>query len=32
MIGIDISALPGTDGWLKRCLGRDAYKRAQAKA
>jgi len=32
MIGIDISTLPNTDGWLKRCLGRDAYKRAQAKA
>ncbi len=32
MIGIDISALPNTDSWLKRCLGRGAYKRAQAKA
>lgn len=32
MIGIDIGALPHTDSWLKRCLGRDACKRAHAKA
>jgi glutathione S-transferase len=32
VIGIDISSLPNTDAWLKRCLGRDAFKRASARA
>ena len=32
MLGIDTSGLPNMNAWLKRCVGREAHQRAQAKA
>jgi glutathione S-transferase len=30
LMGVDLSTLPNIDAWLKRCLARPAYQRAQA--